>query len=486
METTVQHAFIERINLVQENGEIKPEEIPHKIAVQRSAPKTGILFVGWGGNNGATLTAGILANKANLSWKTRTGSKKANFFGSLTQTVTVKVGVKLDKEKKKVEDVFRPVRDIVPLVEPTELVIGGWDISAMNLYDACYRAQVLEPTLVDQLQDELSQMVPMKAVFNPDYVAANQSDRVNNVFTGTNEECVEKVRKDIRDFKSANNLDQIVVLWTANTEKNFKTEVPTAEALERMLAQNVPLPASVLYGVASLKEGCVYLNGSPQNTVSEGLIELAALNNAFIGGSDFKTGQTKFKSLMSDFFVGSGLRLSSVMSYNHLGNNDGKNLNEPETFRSKEISKAGVLDDAVESNPILYPSDNKGIDHTIVIKYCPFVGDSKRAMDEYTSEIFMNGLFTFVSHATCEDSLLAAPIMLDMILLAEYFTRVKIDGESLGPVLSYLSFFFKAPVTNHPEYVFNSFTRQKETLVNFLKATAGIPIEDSTLIGVKF
>jgi len=113
----------------------------------------------------------------------------------------------------------------------------------------------------------------------------------------------------------------------------------------------------------------------------------------------------------------------------------------------------------INSNPVLYPRNNKKIDHTIVIKYCKFVGDSKRAMDEYTSEIFMGGLFTLVTHATCEDSLLAAPIMLDIILLAEFFSRVTIDEKSLGPVLSYLSFFFKAPNTNHPEYVLNSFTR---------------------------
>lgn len=191
------------------------------------------------------------------------------------------------------------------------------------------------------------------------------------------------------------------------------------------------------------------------------MVELYDKNSAFIGGSDFKTGQTKFKSIMTDFFMGSGLRIASCMSYNHLGNNDGKNLSEPDQFKSKEISKAGVLEDSIKANPVLYPKNNDKVDHTIVIKYCPFVGDSKRAMDEYTAEIFLNGHFTLVTHATCEDSLLAAPIMIDLILLAEFFTRVEIDDQKLGPVLSYLSFFFKAPVTNHPEYVFNSFTRQK-------------------------
>jgi myo-inositol-1-phosphate synthase len=164
---------------------------------------------------------------------------------------------------------------------------------------------------------------------------------------------------------------------------------------------------------------------------------------------------------MSDFLIGAGLRLASVVSYNHLGNNDGKNLSEDKCFQSKKISKGGVLDDAIKGNKVLYPEGNDHIDHEVVIKYVPFVGDSKRALDEYASQIFMNGVNTISSYNICEDSLLAVPIMIDMIVLGELFGRMKIDGKTLGPVLSYLSFFFKAPITNHPEYVVNSFTRQR-------------------------
>ena len=189
---------------------------------------------------------------------------------------------------------------------------------------------------------------------------------------------------------------------------------------------------------------------------------------------------------MSDFLIGSGLRLASVVSYNHLGNNDGKNLSEDKTFRSKQISKAGVLDDAIKANETLYPKGKDKIDHEVVIKYVPFVGDSKRAMDEYSSQIFMNGCNTITSYNVCEDSLLAVPLMYDMIVLGELFTRMAIDGEKLGPVLSYLSFFFKAPITNHDEYVINSFSRQRETLVNLLKVASGILPDDTTLLSFKF
>lgn len=292
------------------------------------------------------------------------------------------------------------------------------------------------------------------------------------------------IRKDIRDCKERN--DKVIVLWTANTEMFLLPEIGTLDDLDNRIQTNIPLPASVLYCIAAIQEGVTYLNGSPQNTFHPAIVQMADKNNALIAGSDFKSGQTRFKTVMSDFLIGSGLRIASVVSYNHLGNNDGKNLSEDKTFRSKQISKAGVLDDAIAGNPILYPKGNEKIDHEVVIKYVPFVGDSKRALDEYSSQIFMGGTNTISSYNICEDSLLAVPLMYDMIVLGELFSRMKIDGEKMGPVLSYLSFFFKAPITNHDEYVINSFSRQRETLTNLLKVAAGILPDDTTLLDFKF
>ena len=289
----------------------------------------------------------------------------------------------------------------------------------------------------------------------------------------------------MREFKET--VDKVIVLWSANTEMFYLPEIHTADALEKKIRQDEPLPSSVLYAFAAVKEGLTYLNGSPQNTLHPGVIELAAMEGTFVGGSDFKSGQTKFKTIMSDFLIGTDLKLSAVASYNHLGNNDGKNLSEDKCFQSKKISKAGVLDDAVNSNKVLYPDGPEGaIDHEVVIKYLPFVKDSKRALDEYSSKIFMNGTSTIATYNICEDSLLAVPIMIDMVVLAELFSRMTIDGKTLGPVLSYLSFFFKAPVTNHSEYVIHSFSRQKETLTNLLKAAAGFAPEDNTLLAFNF
>jgi len=483
--TSIYH---ERYTVIGEDG--KPNNIvkEHHITTDAKVPKLGLMMVGLGGNNGITVTAGILANKKHLKWETKRGDASANFYGSLTQCVTTKIGVRLAKErdgKTMIQDVYAPVKNLLPMVDPTELVIGGWDISGLDMYQATKRAKVLEPDLIRQLKDELSEMKPLSAVFNLSFVASNQEDRADNLKEGTNRELIDQVREDIKKFKEINGLDKVVVLWTANTEKFYK-EISTIEELEKLIDTNASLPASILYAVASLLEHCVFLNGSPQNTLHPAIIQLAARQGTPVGGSDFKSGQTKYKTIMGDFLIGSGMRCSSVVSYNHLGNNDGKNLSDPGTFKSKEKSKGSVLDDFIKSNSELYPPEKDKIDHSIVIKYCPYVGDSKRAIDEYTSEIFLEGHNTIVSYNICEDSLLAAPIMIDLCILAELMTRIKIDSKPLGPVLSYLSYFFKAPLTNHKEYVINSFNRQKETLIGLLKACAGYAPDDSTLLSLNY
>ena len=149
--------------------------------------------------------------------------------------------------------------------------------------------------------------------------------------------------------------DTVIILWSANTEQYLLPEIGTIKDLQRMISKNDKLPASVLYCVAAIEEQVLYLNGSPQNTFHPAIVEYATQKKSFIAGSDFKSGQTRFKTIMSDYLIGSGIRLSSIVSYNHLGNNDGKNLSEDKCFQSKKISKGGVLDDAIKSNSILYP-----------------------------------------------------------------------------------------------------------------------------------
>ena len=479
----IRNSYTERFTEFNDDGSFENVAVEHVFETDSRIPTLGLMLVGLGGNNGSTLTAGLLAHKYNVSWESKRGVHTPNYYGSFTQCGTTKVGVKR-LPNGGFKDVYRPIKEFLPTINPTDIEITGWDISANNLYEACKRAHVLEPDLINKLEDKLRQIVPMKAAFNPDYIAANQSDRVDNALAGTNEEVITQIREDIKNCKERN--EKVIVLWTANTEMFLLPEIQTIDELERAISENVALPASVLYCVAAIKEQVLYLNGSPQNTFHPAIIELAEKEGGLLAGNDFKSGQTRFKTVMSDFLIGAGLRLSSVVSYNHLGNNDGKNLSEDKCFQSKKISKSGVLDDAINGNEILYPKNDKGVDHDVIIRYIPFVGDSKRALDEYSSKIFIDGINTISTYNIYENSLLNVPIMIDIVLLDELFTWMSIDGNKFGPILSYLSFFFKAPTTNHPEYVINSFSRQRETIVNLLKAASGITPDDATLLSFKF
>ncbi|OMJ82486.1 hypothetical protein SteCoe_16837 [Stentor coeruleus] len=453
---------------------------------QRQLPKTGLLLVGWGGNNGTTLTAGILANKLNVTWNTKEGLNHPNYLGSICKSVTMRIGI-----DDRFMPVYAPLNNVVPLLNPDDLEIWGWDISSVNMGDAMRRAKVLDWDLQRQLYSNLKEMLPWPSVYVPEWIAANQSDRADNCLKGTKKEMLNALRQNIKDFKNSRRLDKVVVVWTANTEK-FALIKPgvndTADNLLRAIENNSSdISPSTLFAVASILESCTYINGSPQNTFVPGCIELAERCRVLIAGDDFKSGQTKIKSVLSDFLINSGLKLQSVVSYNHLGNNDGKNLSAPETFRSKEISKSGVIDDVVRANRLMYRSDESP-DHCVVIKYVPYVGDSKRAMDEYISEIFMGGRNTISMHNTCEDSLLAAPIILDLVILAELCTRVQVKRDKdeeftkMHPVMSLLSFLLKSPQVPPGSPVVHMLFPQRYAITNFFKALIGLPPENFMML----
>jgi len=297
---------------------------------------------------------------------------------------------------------------------------------------------------------------------------------------------MEQIRRDIRDFKAANKLDKVLVLWTANTERYADIIEGVNDTADNLLGSiqkgESEISPSTLFAVASILEGSVYINGSPQNTFVPGVVELAIRHRVPIGGDDFKSGQTKMKSVLVDFLINAGLKPQSIVSYNHLGNNDGKNLSAPAQFRSKEISKSSVVDDMVRANQLLYkPGEHP--DHCVVIKYVPFVGDSKRALDEYVSEIFMGGLNTIAMHNTCEDSLLASPLIIDLSILGELMTRIEYKTEELEsfdhfhPVLSILSYLLKAPMVPPETPVVNALFKQRACIDNVLRACIGLPPE---------
>ena len=470
-----------------------PKEKLYDFKTERNVGKVGLMLVGLGGNNGTTVTAGILANRQGLSWDTREGPRAANYYGSVVMSSTVKLGT----EAKTGREINVPLNDMIPMVHPNDLAIGGWDISGMDLSAAMDRAKVLEPTLKSLVKKQMAAIKPLPSIYYPDFIAANQEDRADNVIPGSKAsmEHVEHLRKDIRDFKSANGLDKVIVLWTANTERyaDLVTGVnDTAENLMKAIESgNEEVSPSTVFAVACILENAPFINGSPQNTFVPGCIELAEQHKAFIGGDDFKSGQTKMKSALVDLMISAGIKLTSIASYNHLGNNDGKNLSSQKQFRSKEISKSNVVDDMVAANNVLY-KEGEHPDHTVVIKYMPAVGDNKRALDEYYAEIFLGGHQTISIFNVCEDSLLAAPLIIDLVIVAEMMTRISwrdhSEGEQQGEwkgfhsVLSVLSYMLKAPLTPTGTPVVNALGKQRSCLVNVLRACVGLePENDMTL-----
>merc|ERR1719198_99601 len=394
--------------------------------------------------------------------------KKANYWGSVTQASTSRLG----GHGPASADVYVPFSSLLPMVNPNDVVIGGWDISKANLAEAMKRSKVLDVTLQEQLRPHMQHLVPMPSIYYADFIAANQEERADNVVPGESKKAhLEKIRKDIRDFKANNGLDKVVVLWTANTERFASVQSgvnDTADNLLAAIAANEPeIAPSTIFAVASILEGSTYINGSPQNTFVPGVIELAEQKDVMIGGDDFKSG-------MVDFLVSAGIKPTSIVSYNHLGNNDGFNLSAPQTFRSKEISKSNVVDDMVGSNRILY-GPHEHPDHVVVIKYVPAVGDSKRAMDEYTSEIFMGGHNTIVMHNTCEDSLLATPLILDLAILADMTSRIQYktpemdEWSSFHPIMSVLSYLIKAPLVPPGAPVVNALFKQRAAIENLFR-----------------
>lgn len=476
-----------------ENGyTVEPTAADYQFKVDLAVPKLGVLAVGLGGNNGTTLAASIIANRDDIAFENKEGTIPPSYFGSVTQCSTVKIGI--DSNGK---DVYAPFNSLLPFVNPNDIVIGGWDISSMNLSDAMKRAQVLDYGLQVKLEKKMEAIRPMQSLYYPDFIAANQKERADNCFNqlesgsfSTNDKWshVQKIRDDIAQFKAKEKLDKVIVIWTANTERYAQLEKGVNDTADNLInsikADHKEVSASTIFAVACILDGVPFVNGSPQNTFVPGCVELAEKHGSFIGGDDFKSGQTKVKSILAQFLVDAGIRPVSIASYNHLGNNDGYNLSAPDQFRSKEISKASVVDDVIESNSILYNEKlGKSIDHCIVIKHVPAVGDSKVAMDEYYSQLMLGGHNRISIHNVCEDSLLATPLIIDLVVMTEFFSRVsykKLEGteeyEKLHSVLAFLSYWLKAPLTRQGCDPVNGLNKQRLGLENLLRLLVGLPV----------
>ncbi|KAF5960540.1 hypothetical protein HYC85_001749 [Camellia sinensis] len=478
----------ETTELVHENKNgiyqwtVKPKSVKYEFKTDTHVPKLGVMLVGWGGNNGSTLTGGVIANREGISWATKDKVQQANYFGSLTQASTIRVG------SFNGEEIYAPFKSLLPMVNPDDIVFGGWDISDMNLADAMARAKVFDIDLQKQLRPYMESMVPLPGIFYPDFIAANQGSRANNVIKGTKKDQVQQIIKDMREFKEKNKVDKVVVLWTANTERYSNVIVGLNDTMESLLASvdknESEISPSTLYAIACVLENIPFINGSPQNTFVPGLIDLAIRGNSLIGGDDFKSGQTKMKSVLVDFLVGAGIKPTSIVSYNHLGNNDGMNLSAPQTFDPKRSPKATLW---TTWSPAMPSFMSPASILTMLLSSSMF------HMWEIARGQWMNThqRYSWCFTTLAEDSLLAAPIILDLVLLAELSTRIQLKAEGEGkfhsfhPVATILSYLTKAPLVPPGTPVVNALSKQRAMLENILRACVGLAPENNMILEYK-
>ena len=407
--------------------------------------KLGVLIPGMGAV-ASTFIAGVEAIKQGI----------AKPIGSMTQMGTIRLG-------KRTENRSPIIKDFVPLFDFDNLVFGGWDINEENLYEIALRNGVLEKTLIDSLRKPLEDYTVMKGVFDKKYVKKLDGDWVKN---GKNKmDLAKQIMDDIYSFNSENNVTDNVMIWCGSTEIFLESSDvhSSLNKFEEGLKKNDPgIAPSMIYAYAALKMGIPYANGSPNLSVDiPALSELALEKNTPIAGKDFKTGQTLMKTILAPGLRARQLGIRGWFSTNILGNRDGEVLDDPDSFKTKEESKLSVLDSVLqpELNPELY----KDLYHKVRINYYPPSGDNKEGWDNIDIFGWLGYPMQIKIDFLCRDSILAAPIVLDLVLFLNLAQRAGMKG-----IQEWLSFYFKSPMTLpelYPEHdLFVQLAKLKNTL----------------------
>jgi myo-inositol-1-phosphate synthase len=412
--------------------------------------RLGILIPGMGAV-ATTVIAGVYAVRKNLGKP----------IGSLTQMGTIRLGKRTEKRIPK-------IKDFVPLAELTDIEFGGWDIFEDNAYESAANARVLQPALLDKIKPELESIHPMPAVFEQAYVKRLNGTHVKRGKNKT--DLAEQVREDIRHFKKSRKLERLVLVWCGSTEIYIEPGAvhQSLEAFEKGLAENDRgIAPSMIYAYAALKEGVPYANGAPNLTVDiPALQQLAKQNRVPIGGKDLKTGQTLMKTILAPGLKARMLGLSGWFSSNILGNRDGEVLDDPESFKSKEVSKLGVLDYILQ--PELYPDLYKDFYHKVRIHYYPPRGDEKEGWDNIDIFGWLGYPMQIKVDFLCRDSILAAPVVLDIALFMDLAARSGMSG-----IQEWLSFYFKSPMVAKGLYPEHDLFIQLKKLKNTLRHLKG-------------
>ncbi|MFN8654590.1 MAG: inositol-3-phosphate synthase [Gemmatimonadales bacterium] len=398
---------------------------------------------------------------------------KAKPIGSLTQMGTIRLG-------KRTEGRAPLIKEFVPLADLNDMVFGAWDPVPDNAYQSCLHCGVLDKyEHVEPIREFLQGITPMPAAFDQQYVKRLEGKNVKQA--RTKKELAEALRKDIRDFKAKHNCDRLVIVWCASTEI-FIAPGPahqTLAAFEKAMETNDPsIAPSMLYAWAAIMEGVPFANGAPNLCCDIPAIEqLAKDKGVAIGGKDFKTGQTMIKTVLSPMFKARMLGVAGWYSTNILGNRDGEVLDDPESFKTKEESKLGVLEDILQ--PKLYPDLYGNLFHKVRINYYPPRGDNKEGWDNIDIVGWCGYPMQIKVDFLCRDSILAAPLVLDLAIFFDLAQRAKLSG-----IQEWLSFYFKSPQVApglYPEHdLFIQQTKMKNTL-RWLMGEAAI-----THLGVEY
>jgi myo-inositol-1-phosphate synthase len=415
--------------------------------------KLGIMIPGMGAV-ATTFVAGVEAVRKGISAP----------IGSLTQMGTIRLGKRTEGRSPK-------INEFVPLARLDDLVFTGWDIFDDNMYSAARNAGVLDVSLLDQVKPFLSKIKPRKAVFDKNYVKRLDGP---NVKKGKNKmELAEQLRDDIRDFRKSSGADRLVMIWCGSTETFIKPGKvhKSVEAFEKGLhASDANIAPSMIYAYAALKEGVPFANGAPNLTVDiPAMLDLSKQNEAPICGKDYKTGQTLIKTILAPGFKARMIGLNGWFSTNILGNRDGEVLDDPGSFKTKEESKLSVLEHILQ--PELYPELYGNICHKVRINYYPPRGDNKEGWDNIDIFGWLGYPMQIKVDFLCRDSILAAPIVLDLVLFLDLAKRSS-ELRGIG-IQEWLSFYFKSPMTVPGLYPEHDLFIQSMKLKNTLRHLKG-------------
>jgi myo-inositol-1-phosphate synthase len=416
----------------------------------KPAGRLGVLIPGLGAV-ATTFIAGVEAVRKGI----------ATPVGSITQMGSIPLNRETGCESPK-------IKDFVPLADLDELVFGGWDIYEDNVYEAAMHAKVLEPGLLNVLRPELEALKPMKGVFDRNYV--KNLDGAHTKSAASKYALAEAVMDDIIQFRDAHGCDRLVMIWCGSTEK-FIEITPvyrSIEAFEQGLRNNdTGIAPSMIYAYAAIRLGIPFINGAPNLTCDvPALIELARQTDTPIGGKDLKTGQTLMKTILAPGLQARSLGVKGWFSTNILGNRDGYVLDDPDNFRTKEVSKLSVLEDILR--PDLHPELYGDLYHKVRINYYPPHGDNKESWDNIDIFGWLGYPMQIKINFLCRDSILAAPLVLDLVLFADLAKRVGLSG-----IQDWLSFFFKSPQTLPGLPAENDIFRQLTNLQNTLRQIMG-------------